>query len=502
MRRRGFAALAFEAGKHGRRLRALPTTAAAINALIRTYGRTAQARSRYLCVNNPYGSAAKESYVSNMIGTGIKPAWRIDDREKKRGLQRAFLRWTDESDADGLTDFYGQQAIIAGELFEAGECFVRRRDRFVSDGLSVPLQLQIIPSEMLPFDHNETLRNGNRIVMGVEFDAIGRRVAYHFLRNHPGDLVVDFSAAQKVRVPASEILHIFRPIRAGQVRGVPHTLASMTALAMVDLYDDGELERKRSAALYGAFVTRAAAETGDDEQQPFADAPETPHDDVSDISDFSLEPGAVIDLAEGQDIKFAEPADVGGSYEPFQYRNLTRIAAGFGVTYADMTGDLRQTSYGSQRAGMVKTRRKIEADQHHFIVFQLCRPVAKWFMERAMLVGAIEGVTAAEYDANPRDYLDIRWIPPRWEWIDPMKDRMAEKLAVDSGFKPRSDVIEAEGYDADEVDEQIRADQERAKEKGIEFIRLSSSIVVAPGETNDETFVDTESESVQDFDFG
>ncbi|WP_414633806.1 phage portal protein [Paracoccus marcusii] len=29
--------------------------------------------------------------------------------------------------------------------------------------------------------------NGNRIRCGIEFDGIGRRVAYHFRRRHPGD---------------------------------------------------------------------------------------------------------------------------------------------------------------------------------------------------------------------------------------------------------------------------------------------------------------------------
>jgi hypothetical protein len=49
------------------------------------------------------------------------------------------------------------------------------------------------------------------------------------------------------------------------------------------------------------------------------------------------------------------------------------------------------------------------------------------------------------YADNPRDYLRMDWIPPRWMWIDPLKDRQAEILAVDAGFKARSQVIEEEG---------------------------------------------------------
>lgn len=495
----------FEAGRTGRRLRTIPTSTQAINSLIRTFGKNVVARSRYLAVNNPYAVSAKEEFIAALVGNGIKPSSLIGDSEKKKAIAEAFSEWTDEADADGLTDFYGLQAIIASEMFEAGECFVRFRERFASDGLTVPLQMQLLPSEMLPTDHNEVLANGRgRIECGIEFDAIGRRMAYWFLRRHPGDNNVFFTStgSDKVRVPATEVLHLFRPIRAGQLRGIPHTLSGMVTLAMLDLYDDAELERKRIAALFGAFVTRPHAE--EDEEHPFgAKAANENAPPDSGVSDFSLEPGAVIDLGFGQDVKFAEPADVGSTYEAFQYRNLLRAAAGFGGTYSGMTGDLRQTSYGSIRAGLVAFRRRVEAIQHHVMVFQLCRAVwLRWF-PAAVLAGAIEGVSASEFVETPKLVRKVKWIPPKWDWVDPLKDRQAEKLAVDSGFKPRSDVIEAEGYDPEEVDDRIRADQTRATKLGIKFVTLPSSVLVAPDDTIQETptggAVDLASE---DFDFG
>ena len=47
------------------------------------------------------------------------------------------------SDADGLLDFYGQQAQAGRTGREGGECFGRLRDRRVEDGLTVPLQVQV-----------------------------------------------------------------------------------------------------------------------------------------------------------------------------------------------------------------------------------------------------------------------------------------------------------------------------------------------------------------------
>jgi Phage major capsid protein E/Phage portal protein, lambda family len=76
------------------------------------------------------------------VGCGIKPSSLVQDRMLKDQIQRLWLAWTDEADADGLTDFYGLQTMAARAMFEAGECFFRFRAHRPEDGLTVPLQLQ------------------------------------------------------------------------------------------------------------------------------------------------------------------------------------------------------------------------------------------------------------------------------------------------------------------------------------------------------------------------
>ena len=67
---------------------------------------------------------------------------------------------------------------------------------------------------------------------------------------------------------------------------------------------------------------------------------------------------------------------------------------------------------------------------------------------------------------NPAPYLAVKWIPPKWDWVDPLKDRKAEIEAIEAGLKSRSDVIESEGYDAEEVDRRIAADHAREEDLG------------------------------------
>ena len=457
---------AFDAGKSSRRLKGLTTATREINRLIRSYGQTVLARSRYLAANNPYAAQAKEIFVSALAGSGIKPSSLYPDANFKAVLQETWLDWTDEADADGVTDLYGMMATIASEMFEAGECFVRIRPRRQEDGLTVPFQLQLLPSEMLPLNDNRELNGGFTVRMGVEFNPIGQRTGYWFLRRHPGsDVYFGNYGSEQVRVPAEEVLHLYKPVGwAGQIRGIPHTLSAIVTAAVLDAYDDAELERKRIAALFAAFVTRKAPETDSTPLQDAIDAA----DDASVDSGVALEPGIINELDEGEDITFAEPADVGGNYEAFQYRNLLRMAAGFGVPYAAMTGDLRQTSYGSIRAGLVEFRRRIEALQHSVMIYQFCRPVWRRFMDEAVMAGILP-VGLSAYQANPRPYRRARWITPRWEWIDPLKDRQAELLAVQAGFKSRSDVVEAEGYDPEENDARIAQDKAREESLGLDF---------------------------------
>ncbi|MBO6239021.1 MAG: phage portal protein, partial [Bacteroidales bacterium] len=79
------------------------------------------ARARYLTRNNGYAINAVESWAGNVVGTGIKPSSKISGPALKDKVQKLWLRWTDEADAEGLTDFYGLQRRAAREVFIAGD---------------------------------------------------------------------------------------------------------------------------------------------------------------------------------------------------------------------------------------------------------------------------------------------------------------------------------------------------------------------------------------------
>jgi len=437
-----------------RRLRGWQPPLENINALVASGGPRLLARSRELVVTNGYAANACEAWAANLVGDGIKPSSLLEDGELRDRVQRLWLSWTDEADADGLTDFYGLQAMVAREMFVAGECFVRLRPRRPEDGLRVPLQLQLLQAEMLPFDKTETTPNGNVIRCGIEFDRIGRRVAYHFRRRHPGDSTDRGDVLpETTRVPADDVLHIYRPLDAGQIRGLPHVAPAMVRLFLLDQYDDAELDRKKTAAMFAGFITKAAPE----EQLMGAVEDE---EDGTGIA--SLEPGTLQVLLPGEDVKFSSPADVGGGYEAFQYRTLLAISASLGLPYHLVTGDVRQANYSSLRAELVEFRRRFSQLQHGVIAHQLCRPVWERWLETAVLAGALDLPDMGAARA-------VHWIPPRWDWVDPLKDIQAQLLAIEAGLMSRRKAVEATGYDIEEIDRENAADAARAAELGLSY---------------------------------
>ena len=439
----------FEAGLANRRLKGFQPSRAHLNTLIAAAGADITARARWLIRNNGYAANAIESWAGNVVGAGIKPSSLIADAALKATMQKLWLDWTDDADADGFTDFYGLQRRATREVFITGEVFFRFRPRRPEDGLQVPLQLQMLPAEMLPLNRNEVLPGGTVIRQGIEFDRIGRRVAYHFLRRHPGDVTDPGLVGETVRIPASEIIHVIDPVDAGQLRGVSKFAPAIVKLFLLDQYDDAELDRKKVAAMHALFITTPAP------AEPF-DAQESTGENGERTLD--LQPGQIVMLEPGEQVQTSDPADSGATYEPFQYRTLLQVSAALGIPYAYLSNDMIKANYSNARLALLEFRRRTEAWQHAVMVWQLCRQVWARWMDSAVLAGAL---AISDYERNRRQYLGCSWLPPKWDWVDPLKDAKAEIEQIAAGLKSRTQALAERGYDAEQVDAEIAADQAR-----------------------------------------
>ncbi|WOG28746.1 phage portal protein [Endozoicomonas sp. 8E] len=418
-------------------------------------------RSRAAIRNDPWAASGLEKLVANIVGTGIKPKSEARDNGFRKELQALFLDWTDESDADGQLDFYGQQALAMRSVLEAGECFVRFRPRKPGDGLSVPLQLQLLEAEFVPWDYNDDLKKGHKIRAGIEFNAIGQRVAYWLHKQHPSDYTT-LDTADLRRVPADQVLHLYEPLRPGQLRGQPLLSQVLLRMYHLDKFDDATLLRQEIANLFTGFITKPAPET--EKVDPLTGRPIVY--DLQGVPMVAMEPGTMQELSPGEEITFNTPPGAASNYPDFIRQQLMAVSAGIGLPYEILSGDMKGVSDRALRVVLNEFRRRIQQIQHNLMAFQLCRPVWKRWLELAVLSGAI---SAPDFHRNPAHYRKVKWIPQGWAYIHPVQDVQSQNLAVRSGFKSRSEVVSEQGYDSEQIDDEIAADNQRADELELQY---------------------------------
>lgn len=444
----------YEGASQTRRMRNFRPSDQDLNSLLSAEGDELRARCRHMFRSNAWAANARDGYSANAIGTGIKPQSRFPLEKRREELHKWFLEWTDYCDAAGVTDFYGLQRMICDASFEAGESFVRLRTRRDTDGFPIPLQLQVLESEHCPLSMNQMGSDQTNLIRcGIEFNRLGQRVYYHLFREHPGADAPRILAQNMVAVPADKVLHQFKPKRPGQVRGEPWLAPALVPLYEFDQYTDAEVVRKKSCAMITHFIRVT---------NPL-DVPTIGNDDtVAGLDESAVTqvvPGSVVYLRDNEDVTPSQSADVGPHYGEFVTSMLYQIAAGLGITYEMLTGDLRNVNYSSIRSGQLEARRRMEQFQFQVMVYQFCRPVWQQFIEHCVLAGRID---ARDYAKNKADYLNVDWRTPSWKWVDPLKDVQATILAINNRLTSRDAVIHEMGEDPEAVDESIEEGEKRS----------------------------------------
>ena len=361
-----------------------------------------RAQARDMVRNNPWADNALRAITGNTVGWGIRPL------ASGRGARRANDLWklwaeSTQCDSAGRQTFYGLQALAMRTIAESGEVLIRRRIRRPEDGLAIPMQLQILEPDYL--DTNKDSIKGFagdiiQIIQGVEFDQLGRRVAYWLFDQHPGGRSMLTAASR--RIPADQVLHVFDQDRAGQVRGPSWFSSVDIRLRDFDEFEDATLMKQKIAACMAAFVTDLDG-TGSALGQPGMDG--------SQATD-TFEPGMIIPLPSGKQVTIANPPS-STDYKEFSSTALRGIAAGLGITYEDMTGDYSQVNYSSARMARLAHQRNLHHWRWNMLVPLFCSPVWTWAMDLLILAG--EDIETAP----------AQWIAPPMPILEPDKEGLA-----------------------------------------------------------------------------
>lgn len=400
-----------------------------------------RAWARALVRDNAYAWNVVDTIVSNVVGDGITAQSTYEtpegeDIEDANDIRdKAFAEWCECADVNGELTFEEIQVLCQREIVEAGECLIRliRTPKNEHRGVSrpVPFALELIEADRLALDKDNYVRTGteNRIFRGVELDEKGKPLAYWIYKNHP--LQGYGYERTPERVPANEIIHLYRKDRIGQTRGVSWFAPAMSWMRDLGVYVDNEIQASAIASCFTAFV-----KTDTPLGSLLPGGNESAVDDNGNTLEY-LEPGIVARLKPNESIDFANPGRPNSASEPWISLMLRGISAGTGTSYEAISKDFSKTSYSSSRTSKLEDRPRIKRWQN-YMIWHLCQPVWDEFCNAAAVAGLNGFPTSAELLEDRRRYASVEWQRPELEWVD----ISAEQKSAESSLKTFTDTYQ------------------------------------------------------------
>lgn len=414
----------YDGATHSRRSQGWRRTNTDANAELITAAQVLATTARDMVRNNPYAERAVSAIATDIVGTGITFEVQRNGQPDAKMTALAIAHFeTTACDADGRQNLYGLQLQAARTIVESGAVLARNRPRFVRDNLPVPFQIQLLEPDYLDRGRNGLLGQLGKYVSGVEFDAIGARAAYWLYPEHPGAIAAPGMIA--TRVPARDVLHVFRQDRPGQQHGASWFAPVIMSMREFAEYQDGQLLRQKIAGSYAVFRIGMEGEDADAVEKSDGSAP-----------DF-IEPGMISDLPMGGDVKFAAPPGVDG-YADFAKISVRTFATGMNVPY-DVFGDLESVNFSSGRIGRIAYNRQLDNWTWQMLIPQFCEGAAGWFLRAAQLAG------------KDTEGCRFVWTPPRREMLDIATEGPAIRDMVRSGLMDPEAAIRERGENPDAV---------------------------------------------------
>ena len=420
-----------------------------------------RARSRDLAYNNEYARKYLQMVQTHIVGPSgfvlqsLAADGRQPDRLARDAIELAFWQWSlpGNCEATGRHSFSDFCRLVVETVARDGEALILRR-RGADNAWGY--QLKLLEIDRLPVEKNEQLKDGNSIVMGVELNPDGRAVAYWL---NLGSLNTSGIGVKLTRVPAADVLHIYKPMRPEQHRGLPWMTPVMSGLKMLAGYEEAAIVAARVGAAKMGFYT-----SPDGQADPLAD------DQIAGEFYQDAEAGAFAVLPPGYDFKSWDPDYPHQGYKDFVQARLRSIASGLGIAYHTLANDLADVNYSSARAGTLEERDNWIVLQNWLIVSFL-RPVFLDWVEQGLARGAIVMPNGSALPAAKADkFAAHEWQGRRWTWVDPVKDIEAARLAIKTGIASPQMIAAQNGVDIDDVLQAIAAFEGRVRETGVTLV--------------------------------
>ncbi len=417
-------------------------------------------RCRQLARNEPIAAKALQIFRTQVVGDkGLhlqvrarnipRPGQLKGDLDMSGNdiVERAWKEWS----AKGVAEISGRhswidcQQLVQESLVRDGEVLIKHiRNADNRFGYAI----QFLEPDYLDEEYNIPAKNGNRVVMGVELNQYNKPVAYHLHNGtaHPYD--TNGQTGGRIRVPASDIMHIYRPERCQQTRGVPLFASVMNQIHQLNGYAEAELVAARLSASKSMFLKTqdGVGYSGDDFNGEAA------------IMDAG-EPGSISQLPPGVDIVTPNMDHPNSAFESFHKAMLRSIASGLGLDYVTLSSNLESVSYSSIRAGTIESRDNYRMHQR-FLIEHFANPIFREWLGLGITSGAIP-FPSDRYNKFANSAI---FRARGYQWVDPQKEVNSAVMGLQNGFLTFSDIAQQiGGRDVEETFSTLQADLEMAE---------------------------------------
>lgn len=435
-------------------------------------------QARDLDRNNPLAAGAIDTIVDNVVATGLRPQSRID--AKLLGLnvdqasawqteaERFFYLWADSKDGDITRqgDFWEHQALVLLNTLLSGDVFTIRRfkDR---PGSIFGTCLQMIEADRCETPP-EKVGTPNRVYGGVEVDADGEPLRYHFLKNHPGDAFLrekPMTAREYVSVNAYDsqgsplCLHHYARRRPDQKRGVSLLSPVMEQFKQLGRYTEAELTAAVVSGMFSVFIKTPSA--GGSGMMPgtipgqIGGMQATPPG----TGLTKLQSGMIMDLAPGEDVAFANPNRPNTAFDPFTASILKHIGVGLGLPHEVLIKHFT-ASYSASRAAIMEAW-KMFRRRRHWLVASDCQPIYSWVISEAVARGYLRAPGFFDDPLRRAAWLGAVWRGAPMGQLDPLKEAKAAQTWLSIPGAVTIQQVTAEQFGTDYEDNLAQIARER-----------------------------------------
>lgn len=397
--------------------------------------------------NNSHIHHAIQVYQNLIVGTGMQtladpfePWLDMQDlTEEDMDFRLSYALESDELYAEwfndpqqfdpaGRLDGTSFQAMCISELVTVGMVFLVESIRRVPRG-QVGLGYQLIEADQLDRSKNAAGGNGtNRIVDGIELDALGRAVAFWLFVAHPADYFMGVTESK--RISADRCQCLFKPSRPSQHLGATWLHANGQTEVDRDKYLTAELQAAaKAAALTLVWKKKNPYSTGG---MGLMDGGDESDEHGNRQVRLGSSPLAAV-IGQDDDMKIVESNRPNASADKF-LKVLDRYSAqGAGISYYSLTGDYESTSFASVRAAKLDEDGQIRPLQQWFAT-QVALPMRRRFNALAAAQGMFSTIDATEFATNIKRYQRFEGMGPGRELLDPDAETNAAIGRLRSGL--------------------------------------------------------------------